>query len=191
MLHRSRLLVGIVSRWRLSSITMGFLSTLFTSPPNENFVCCICHDVLDTRISCRCGHTFCRDCLDEALDTDERCPISRDVIRKKDIFQNMVLSSLIGDLEISCQNNDTDAGCESTGKVTGYESHQKHDCAMQIIQCDMSECDFQGLRKDMVHVTLRARKESSRTWIVFWQKGLRRTEPRCLGREVRRGRKGK
>jgi Zinc finger, C3HC4 type (RING finger) len=99
--------------------------------------------------SCRCGHTFCRECLDEALYGAEKCPICRAVIRKKDIFQNLVLRSLIGDLEMRCQN-----GCEWTSKVAEYESHRKNDCGMQTIQCEVRGCDFQCLRKDMIrHIT--------------------------------------
>lgn len=147
--EQSRLSFLLVDPWRLRSLAchiMGFLTTLFTSPPNENFVCSICHDVFENPSSCRCGHTFCRECLDEAIYGAEKCPICRAVIRKKDIFQNLVLRSLIGDLEMRCQN-----GCEWTSKVAECESHRKNDCGMQTIQCEVRGCDFQCLRKDMIH----------------------------------------
>ena len=41
---------------------MGLPSDLFTSTPDENLLCCICHDVLEEPASCRCGHTFCKGC---------------------------------------------------------------------------------------------------------------------------------
>ena len=42
---------------------MGWPIALFTTPPDPNLICPICHDVLQEPISLQCHHNFCRACL--------------------------------------------------------------------------------------------------------------------------------
>jgi len=119
--------------------TMGLSTALFLTLPDENLVCSICHDVFADPTSCRCGHTFCAACLEQAQKRATDCPICRSKISKKDIFSNMALWSMIGNLHIRCkalsesnkrcrldENGEaatTPRGCDWTGKVSEYDSH--------------------------------------------------------------------
>ncbi|OEU14293.1 hypothetical protein FRACYDRAFT_240827 [Fragilariopsis cylindrus CCMP1102] len=83
---------------------------------DDSLLCVICHTVYHTpMILDPCGHSFCKDCVTELLDTGhENCPVCRTQMLKNvgsgggggGIPPNRALTSFINSMTIRCMNND-------------------------------------------------------------------------------------
>ncbi|OEU07182.1 hypothetical protein FRACYDRAFT_251482 [Fragilariopsis cylindrus CCMP1102] len=87
---------------------------------DESLICVICHTVYHTpMILDPCGHSFCKDCVTELLDSGhENCPVCRTQMLKDEgsggvsgrfgggIPPNRALTSFINNMTIRCMNND-------------------------------------------------------------------------------------
>lgn len=52
----------------------------------ESFKCGICHDVLKVPVIIRtCQHTYCRECIEEWIQTHKSCPKDRKSIKQRDL----------------------------------------------------------------------------------------------------------
>lgn len=49
--------------------------------------CAICIEPLVEETTTKCGHVFCRNCIETAIATQHRCPICRRKLRKRDIIR--------------------------------------------------------------------------------------------------------
>ena len=143
---------------------MGFPVAIFADRPDEDLICAICHDVLESPICCPCGHSFCRSCLDSWLETGENCPTCRQEL-SDNVHPNGTLERLLLKSTVSCKNalkdqasarrrlNDgkahTDVECEWTGKLDDWQKHAMEECPLQEIDCSVEACDWRCARKDM------------------------------------------
>lgn len=82
---------------------MGYCSDLFDSPPDENILCAICHDVFEDPYALLCGHTFCKLCLSQLL--VDLCPSCRQENVTSTAYPSRAVRGLIGNLIIRCKNN--------------------------------------------------------------------------------------
>jgi hypothetical protein len=81
---------------------------LFTVPPDANLLCAICHGVFENPVSLSCGHVYCLTCADHSLANDELCPACRKGHNSGDgCVPAIVVSGLIGNLQVKCLNNNT------------------------------------------------------------------------------------
>jgi hypothetical protein len=53
---------------------------------NEIGTCPICIDDISMKIGTRCGHIFCKDCINTWVDNNNHCPCCRGELTKTDIF---------------------------------------------------------------------------------------------------------
>ncbi|XP_022935007.1 uncharacterized protein LOC111441975 [Cucurbita moschata] len=49
--------------------------------------CAICIEALVEETTTKCGHVFCKSCIETAIATQHRCPICRRKLRKRDIIR--------------------------------------------------------------------------------------------------------
>ena len=100
---------------------MGWSSNLFTSTPDPNLICPICHDVLEDPVPLQCAHNFCRSCLMSYQEITSQkaksrkfsfkgvsimCPTCRHlaVIDDQSPKTSPIIKSLIENLQIRCKN---------------------------------------------------------------------------------------
>ncbi|GLT70727.1 hypothetical protein SLA2020_427870 [Shorea laevis] len=60
-----------------------------SEPQHERpiFSCAICMGQLIEETSTKCGHIFCKKCIEVAIATQHKCPTCRHKLRKRDIFR--------------------------------------------------------------------------------------------------------
>ncbi|KAE8076289.1 hypothetical protein FH972_014951 [Carpinus fangiana] len=65
------------------------VSVLHSEPQHERpiFSCAICMGQLIEETSTKCGHIFCKKCIEVAIATQHKCPTCRHKLRKRDIFR--------------------------------------------------------------------------------------------------------
>ncbi|KAJ7268843.1 hypothetical protein B0H12DRAFT_1096936 [Mycena haematopus] len=112
--------------------------------PNSNLLCCICRmpfvDPVTTRT---CSHTFCHDCIVQAISHARFCPVDRSPLSIDDLLPaNSIIRSLVDELAVECIHRS--AGCT-------------HTCQRQLLTAHvMSTCPFGLLPKGECNETLAA-----------------------------------
>ncbi|XP_063785253.1 E3 ubiquitin/ISG15 ligase TRIM25-like [Pseudophryne corroboree] len=107
----------------------------------QELVCCICLSIYTDPVTLRCGHNFCRVCIDRALDTQEgagvyNCPECRAKFRRRPALQrNITLCNIVG----SFLSTRTDQ--EETGIFCTYCVDSPVPAAKSCLLCEASLCD--------------------------------------------------
>lgn len=58
---------------QMSSLIFNYVGT-----PNSNLICCICHAPFVRPVTTKtCAHTFCYECIVQALEHSPHCPVDR------------------------------------------------------------------------------------------------------------------
>ncbi|KAG6582483.1 hypothetical protein SDJN03_22485, partial [Cucurbita argyrosperma subsp. sororia] len=57
------------------------------TPADRKLRCAICIEPLVEETTTKCGHIFCRNCIEIAIATQHKCPICRRKLRKRDIIR--------------------------------------------------------------------------------------------------------
>lgn len=110
-----------------------FISSVF-----EEYHCHICHLPLREPVLTRCGHRYCKKCLDEAIKRQHvpQCPVDREPLdREKDIFPDKATERNILSCHVKCPSE----GCDWTGEVRHVEAHLLS-CHCKIIRCPNHRC---------------------------------------------------
>ncbi|CAG2166049.1 unnamed protein product [Oppiella nova] len=142
---------------------VAFNTDRFVDPVSQHLMCSICHNVFDTAVITKCGHTFCRDCLDQWLTTDDQkeCPDCRQVLsarktnRKRTsdaisdnnngfliggdvvVTKNIIINSMISELRIRCHYESV--GCPEVVAVQSLPTHLKT-CGYKLCHsCGLSD----------------------------------------------------
>jgi len=96
----------------------------FVSKVEDDFHCLICHLPLKEPVLTRCGHRFCKQCLEEHLrrrETDNQsyiCPADREALdRDRDVFPDKATERKIFSFAIKCPSE----GCKWTGELRNKE----------------------------------------------------------------------
>ncbi|XP_027041482.1 TNF receptor-associated factor 5-like [Pocillopora damicornis] len=111
----------------------------FVEAVDKDFQCLICHLPLKEPVQTRCGHRYCKECLDEHIKRQQSqgqsltCPFDRQNLDKEDIFPDKATERKILSLAIRCPN----VGCKWTGEVRLKEvsTHTKNECRLTMISC--------------------------------------------------------
>jgi hypothetical protein len=90
----SKLKVGNEIKNERKFVSLGIIS--------KHLFCTICQEVLDDPWRVKCGHTFCRKCIDEWIKKNSNCPICREKCNVSEFSKDLIASSIIGDLEVTC-----------------------------------------------------------------------------------------
>ncbi|XP_075061023.1 uncharacterized protein LOC142149600 [Mixophyes fleayi] len=103
--------------------------------------CSICLNIYTDPVSLRCGHNFCRVCIDRLLDTQEgsgvyTCPDCRAECQERPaLIRNIPLCNIVGRF-LSTQPDQ-----EGTGIFCTYCIHSPVPAAKSCLHCEASLCD--------------------------------------------------
>ncbi|KAN0090785.1 hypothetical protein V8E55_004351 [Tylopilus felleus] len=92
-------------------------------------------------------HTFCHDCVVEAVRHSPHCPIDRSPLAMDDLAPaNPIVKHLVDELIVECPLRS--AGCPHTCQRQLLESHVKDACQYATVPCSEEGCHQMILRKD-------------------------------------------
>ncbi|XP_075066740.1 E3 ubiquitin/ISG15 ligase TRIM25-like [Mixophyes fleayi] len=103
--------------------------------------CSICLNIYTDPVTLRCGHNFCRGCIDRVLDTQKwrgvySCPECRAKFMKRPALQrNITLCNIVGSF-LSTRPDQ-----EETGIFCTYCIHSPVPAAKSCLHCEASLCD--------------------------------------------------
>ncbi|ETW44796.1 hypothetical protein PFNF135_00851 [Plasmodium falciparum NF135/5.C10] len=85
----------------------------------ENFRCPICMLILFKPVKTKCGHIFCRECIEKVLLKFDYCPLCRNFIKDKKLenVENSTLGSEYENIKIRCYK------CKEITNIKNYEKH--------------------------------------------------------------------
>ncbi|SPJ08783.1 RING zinc finger protein, putative [Plasmodium sp. DRC-Itaito] len=85
----------------------------------ENFRCPICMLILFKPVRTKCGHIFCRECIEKVLLKFDYCPMCRNFIKDKKLenVENSSLGSEYENIKIRCYK------CKEITNIKNYEKH--------------------------------------------------------------------
>ncbi|CAH3129395.1 unnamed protein product [Porites lobata] len=123
----------------------------FVVQPDEDLHCIICSLPSKEPVLTRCGHRFCRQCLEEFLRRQEQeghqitCPLDREALeRNKDIFPDKLAERKVLSHVIKCPNE----CCDWRGELREKENHLAS-CPWKIVSCTNEKCGEHLARKDL------------------------------------------
>lgn len=113
----------------------------------DHLNCPICQQPFLSPMTTACGHTFCRECIEECFkanstsDEDpERgfCPLDRTAIDASDINDlfpaPLIVTNMVDDLRVSCLNEER--GCNWEGHRWEIDHHVSHECGYTRVHCN-------------------------------------------------------
>ncbi|XP_026636434.1 RING finger protein 151 [Microtus ochrogaster] len=124
----------------------GYDLNLFTSLPDYNFLCSVCHGVLKKPMRLPCSHIFCKKCIFQWLARQNSCPCCRQEVKRRKMVQVNKLRKTIGRLQVKCKN--AAAGCLVTCPLAHRKSHQ-NSCPFELMTCPNEGCTARILRGDL------------------------------------------
>lgn len=103
---------------------MGYEITRFEDEVDEELICTICGQVLESPVQIRqCEHCFCGSCVNEWFKHQQVCPVDRNPVTPiEDLVQPpRILRNLLSRLKISCENKEF--GCTVVVRLDTLVSH--------------------------------------------------------------------
>ncbi|XP_032238393.2 TNF receptor-associated factor 6 [Nematostella vectensis] len=113
----------------------------------EEYTCRICHLPLRVPVQTKCGHRFCKECLDEASRRKSRaeCPMDREPLDlKKDVFLDKAAERTILSFLVKCPCK----GCKWEAELRDLEAHARN-CDYKLVTCSNPMCSAQLPRMDV------------------------------------------
>ncbi|XP_068091102.1 E3 ubiquitin-protein ligase TRIM11-like [Hyperolius riggenbachi] len=108
---------------------------------SEELKCSLCLDIYTDPVTLRCGHNFCRVCIDCVLDSQEgsasySCPECREEYKERPgLHRSIALRNIAGRF-LSTQPDQEEAGVHCS-----YCIHSPVPAVMSCLLCDASMCD--------------------------------------------------
>ncbi|XP_020892266.1 TNF receptor-associated factor 6 isoform X1 [Exaiptasia diaphana] len=96
-------------------------------------------------VQTKCGHRFCKDCLDAALERKPKCPLDNESLSSQQIFEDVATERQILSLEMKCPNH-----CDWQGELRYVQTHDEK-CPLTIVPCSYVSigCNFKGPRRSL------------------------------------------
>ncbi|KAL4074228.1 hypothetical protein J3A83DRAFT_4508951 [Scleroderma citrinum] len=121
----------------------------YVETPNSNLVykCAGSAPFTNPATTRTCMHTFCYDCIAEAVRHSPQCPIDRLPLSTVDLSPaNPIVKHLVDELLVECPHQS--AGCTHISQRQLLDSHLQHTCPYVTVPCPEIDCDQSILRKD-------------------------------------------
>ncbi len=97
----------------------------------KEYICILCEGVYHNPVIVKCGHVFCKSCVNMHLEFSEKCPQCGKLIEKNRIQSIKFVIEIVDKQNIYCKNRNQ--GCEWIGKVPELEIHLRK-CAPDKFQ---------------------------------------------------------
>ena len=129
----------------------------FIDPLPNDFECSLCLQYLKQPALTSCGHHFCKECIDRAVERsrklkqDPACPLCKE--QDFQMFIDRKTERKISSLRVYCLKKSR--GCRWEGELGCLNHHmdlKEGDCVFVEVECEFSEmgCTTRVLRKDML-----------------------------------------
>ena len=136
-----------------ASAGVGYPRNIFiyeSSEKLEDLECCICLNICNDPKQCPNGHMFCKECIENALASQPKCPTCRVDLNRDKLGASLYAKKQINALRVRCpiphvREDDT---CPWTGKVEELPSHMDT-CEYQNVKCTNDYCNAYIIRKDV------------------------------------------
>ncbi|XP_068109024.1 E3 ubiquitin-protein ligase TRIM11-like [Hyperolius riggenbachi] len=137
-------LADIQRRNNLPRLSLSFpllLPAMASAILSEELKCPVCLTIYTDPVSLRCGHNFCRVCIDRVLDSQEgsagySCPECREKYKVRPTLQKNIALRNIAERFLSTQPDQEEAGVHCT-----YCVDSPVPAVMSCLLCDASLCD--------------------------------------------------
>ncbi|CAG5958714.1 unnamed protein product, partial [Menidia menidia] len=115
----------------------------FDPPLESKYECPICLMALRNAIQTRCGHRFCKSCIEKSIrDTGQRCPVDNEMLSEDQLFPDNFAKREILSLTVRCPNS----GCADKMELRRLEIHLAN-CQFATVPCPQCQ---QPVRKSGV-----------------------------------------
>ncbi|XP_013872443.1 TNF receptor-associated factor 6 [Austrofundulus limnaeus] len=125
----------------------------FDPPLESKYECPICLMALRNAIQTRCGHRFCKSCIEKSIrDTGQRCPVDNEMLSEDQLFPDNFAKREILSLTVRCPNS----GCGEKMELRQLENHLAQ-CQFATMLCPLCQ---QAVRKTNLeeHKTVECQK---------------------------------
>lgn len=88
---------------------------------SDTLKCPVCMEVFDEPVFCGgrpCQHVFCTECIYQALERNEQCPVCREPMLAEDLYPHQVIRSLLDEVTVICERN-----CGWSGRRDAVGTH--------------------------------------------------------------------
>ncbi|KAI0718959.1 hypothetical protein C8T65DRAFT_716704 [Cerioporus squamosus] len=121
----------------------------YVDTPNANLTCCICRSPFVEPCTTRtCCHTYCYECIAQAIAINRQCPIDRTPLTLHDLVPaDPVIRNLVDELIVRCPEEHL--GCSYTCQRLLLPIHLSESCSYVEVGCPRKRCNEQVLRKDV------------------------------------------
>ncbi|RDX44867.1 hypothetical protein OH76DRAFT_1537879 [Lentinus brumalis] len=136
----------------------------YVDTPNVNLTCCICRSPFVEPCTTRtCCHTFCYECIAQAIAINRQCPIDRTPLTLHDLVPaDPVIRNLVDESIVRCPQEHL--GCSYTCQRLLLPIHLSESCSYVEVGCPNRRCNEQVLRKDVKeHYCAEDRSEDAQT----------------------------
>ncbi|XP_075199454.1 uncharacterized protein LOC142302268 [Anomaloglossus baeobatrachus] len=134
--------VEIVTSTTFSFLCFSVISLMASADLKDELLCSICMNIYTDPVTLRCGHNFCRECIDGVLDTeggygDYSCPECRATFRKWPPLQrNIALCNVVETVLATHPHQEKITGIRCT-----YCIHSPVPAVKSCLLCEVSLCD--------------------------------------------------
>ncbi|XP_032415999.1 TNF receptor-associated factor 6 [Xiphophorus hellerii] len=112
----------------------------FDPPLESKYECPICLMALRNAIQTRCGHRFCKSCIEKSIrDAGQRCPVDNEMLSEDQLFPDNFAKREILSLTVRCPNS----GCTDKMELRHLENHLAV-CQFATVPCPQCQ---QPIRK--------------------------------------------
>ncbi|XP_028328776.1 TNF receptor-associated factor 6 [Gouania willdenowi] len=107
----------------------------FDPPLERKYECPICLMALRNAMQTRCGHRFCKTCIEKSIrDAGQRCPVDNETLSEDMLFPDNFAKREILSLTVRCSN----PGCTHKMELRSLEAHRAQ-CEFSTVPCP--QCD--------------------------------------------------
>ena len=126
---------------------MGFEVGRFQSDVDKGLLCPFCGQVLEDPVTGKCGHVFCRGCLQGAFTENyHECPTcQKDILSTSETMEvSDELMEKLGKLSLQCKS-----GCETVVGYNQLTEHLQKECIFRPVPCEHKGCTETTPFKDL------------------------------------------
>ncbi|KAF1347311.1 hypothetical protein EJ07DRAFT_160390 [Lizonia empirigonia] len=124
----------------------------YTTAPDSNLVCLICHAPFDKPAQLPCEHYFCRECLEHAWAPQpaarKTCPTCRRHVESDADIRPVprIIETMLDELVVRCPNTST--GCTWVDHRVNVHDHVMLYCEYTPVECPAADCHLHTTQKD-------------------------------------------